>query len=314
MKNLFERQFVPLAIAVLAISSITVVCLFLLELFSAPQARYGALTLNFKDYSLINVDHQNTSELNTKEQPHRFRVFNIYDSNNRLTDNLCFERKFLFSGGRLIDWNEYKAIPISLPDNERFLNQRLVIRDRFFPKPSPGNWPEFTISASTGETPVISQLSVSEVKTVATYLVYLYASSDLLYAAYGTDGTLIQIAHRTQLNGGFYHPQRFPESDNPYERYQLPDRLDIDLESPPLNSLLQSGLAHVKSAPLSKSKLVGCFLISRAADLRAVCVRSFDSNGTAIEEKVYENRQRPWDAELAASYWKSSLEPGRQTE
>ena len=307
IKKMFNRQFLPVAIAITTTIVITVIYQFLFEIFTAPQTQYGALILGLDDYSLLNVVQQNTSGLITKEQPHRFRIFDIYDSNNRLTDNLWFKQKILLSREILIDWNQYRYIPINITNSGLASTKGLVVHDRFQPRPPPMTWPEFSVSASLGETPVESQLSARDVKIAATYLVYLYVSSDLLCASYGADGSLTRIMHSSKKNMGFYHAKKFPNPDNSYVDYQLPTRLAIELKSPPINSVIQSGLDHVKSSTQQKSKLVECFIIGRSYDLNTICVRSFDASGLPVSEKVYEYRKRPWDEEIAQSYWGKEL-------
>lgn len=303
MKKAFDRQFLPLVIAIVVLIPIIVISRFLFKIYTAPQAQYGALTFGVDDYSLLKVDNLSSSGLITKERPNHFRIFDIYDLNNRLTDNLWIKRQFWPRQGIVYDWNRFKYIPINSPDNGVASNKGLVIHDRFQPKMPPMSWPEFSVSASFGEEPVESTLPVRDVKIIAAYLVYFYDSSDLLYASYGADGTLTQIACRSSINSGYYHAKENPNSRHPFVDYQLPAKLMFDLKSPPINSVIQSGLDHVKSGSHKKSKLVGCFIIGRAYDLNTICVRSFDANGLPVDEKAYEYRKRPWDEEVAQSYW-----------
>ncbi|WP_339685039.1 hypothetical protein [Gimesia maris] len=304
MKIDFNRRFTWYEWAAIVLPIVTIWICFTLLFRTGNKQQYASLVLGIDNHSLLLVKDRPSSDLTVSEEPHaRYRIFNIHDSHNRLTDHLWIKKSFWSSQGSVFDWNQYKYLPINIPESNLPATTGLVIHDRFLPAKPPMAWPEFSVSATRGEAPVESSVPVQNVKIIASYLVYLYDSSELLTASYGSDGTLIQNAYYSNRSAGYHHFELNPDSHDPLIDYQLPARFLYEDKLPPVNSVILSGLDHVKFKKYKKSKLAGCFIIGRAFDLKTICVRSFDADGTPVDEKVYEYRQRPWDEEVARSYW-----------
>lgn len=192
--------------------------------------------------------------------------------------------------GKVFDWNQYKEIA-------QTSNGSIVLHERFQPEFPDGNpWVSYTFSTTEGERGQHAESIPDTSKVERLDLVYLFQDGSLLSASYDGEGKLIFIQAQHDLAMSAYLP--ILGMDNPFAVYGIPISIRHQLDRPPLNDKLRSGIAKGVSIATTNAPLDIAFLI-RQYDIGSLFeVIRRDAKNELRSTNIISFVKRPYDRHI----------------
>ncbi|NNE45977.1 MAG: hypothetical protein HKN37_04875 [Rhodothermales bacterium] len=210
--------------------------------------------------------------------------FDIFDASGRRTD-------MVWGRDPIVEWTQFRQVVLLGP-------RALVLQRHNYPD-SPGvmSPDEYVISNTDGGgghscgKAEDSEQVVSP--TERTDLVYVFEDGGVLSATYDEHGQLVIIQARHDRGGATYWPNR--RGRNRFAAFQLPGKLDPQLEDPPANPHVQSGLGAIVGSTLPSAALLASIVVHHRDDSRQIRVAVALAESNEVRRQILCFTPRPYD-------------------